>query len=227
MPGIVGLITGIPRPLAEQQLLRMVESLRHEPSYVCGTWIDERLGIYLGWVARKNSFSDGMPLQNERKETVLVFSGEEYPAPDTVRKLKEGGHDFPEHGPSYLVHLAEEDPEFPKGLNGIFNGILVSSASGIVTLFNDRYGLRRIYLHQAKDTFYFAAEAKAILAVCPELRAADPRGLGEFVSCGCVLEGRTIFKGVEVLPPGSAWVFRNTSLKKKNQYFHPKEWENQ
>ena len=36
-------------------------------------------------------------------------------------------------------------------------------------LFNDRYGMQRIYYHQSKDAFYFAAEAKAILAVRPEL----------------------------------------------------------
>ena len=38
-------------------------------------------------------------------------------------------------------------------------------------LFNDRYGMHRLYYHQAKEAFYFAAEAKAILAVRPELRA--------------------------------------------------------
>ena len=30
-----------------------------------------------------------------------------------------------------------------------------------VTLFNDRYGMHRIYYHEAKEAFYFAAEAKA------------------------------------------------------------------
>ena len=45
-------------------------------------------------------------------------------------------------------------------------------------LFNDRYGMQRIYCHESKDAFYFAAEAKAILAVRPELRRMDARGLG-------------------------------------------------
>ena len=92
-------------------------------------------------------------------------------------------------------------------------------------LFNDRYGLQRLYYHEAKDTFYFAAEAKAILKVRPELRSADPRGLGEFIVCGCVLENRTLFPGIHVLPPGSAWVFRGGQLEKKDAYFEPKEWE--
>ena len=73
---------------AERELLRMVEALRHEHFYVTGTWVDEQLGVYVGWVARKNSFSDGMPLRNERGDVVLVFSGEEYPEPGTVGHLK-------------------------------------------------------------------------------------------------------------------------------------------
>src|SRR5438309_293930 len=74
---------------------------------------------------------------------------------------------------------------------------------------------------------YFAAEAKAILAVRPELRRTDSRGLGEFISCGCVLENRTLFDGIRVLPPASAWVCRNGSVERKGEYFQPAEWENQ
>jgi asparagine synthase (glutamine-hydrolysing) len=98
---------------------------------------------------------------------------------------------------------------------------------GKATLFNDRFGMHRIYYHEAKDAFYFAAEAKAILAVHPELRCADPRGLGELVAFGCVLENRTIFQRIYALPPGSAWVFRHGSIESKSNYFKPSEWENQ
>jgi asparagine synthase (glutamine-hydrolysing) len=94
-------------------------------------------------------------------------------------------------------------------------------------LFNDRFGLQRIYYHESKDGFYFAAEAKAILKVRPELRALDPQGFGEFVSCGCVLENRSLFQGIYVLPPGSAWAFRGGVLERKASYFEPREWEEQ
>lgn len=227
MPGIVGLITKMPRERAERELLRMAEALRHESFYVVGTWIDQSLGVYVGWAARNGSFSDGMPLCNEKGDTTLVFSGEEYPEPGIARRLKERGHAVPEKGPSYLVHLYEEDPAFPAGLNGRFHGLLTDRSCGTTLLFNDRYGMHRIYYHEAKEAFYFAAEAKAILAVRPELRRADPRGLGEFVSCGCVLENRTLFKDVHALPPGSAWVFRNGALESKAAYFQSSEWENQ
>ncbi len=209
------------------QLLRMVETLRHESCYTTGTWIDESSGVYVGWAARKGSFSEGMPLRNERGDVVLAFSGEEFPEPGTAQRLKQQGHEFDVNRPSYLVHLYEEDPSFPAGLNGRFHGLLVDRNRGTAVLFNDRCGMHRIYYHESKDAFYFASEAKAILAVRPDLRRMDSRGFGEFISCGAVLENRTLFEGIHVLPPASAWVFRNGSIERKRNYFHPKEWEEQ
>ena len=145
MPGIVGLLTKKPREWAEPQLARMIESMRHESFYVTGTWIDESSGVYVGWVTRENSFSDGMPVRNERGDVVLVFSGEDYPEPETALRLKERGHEFEEGDASYLVHVYEDDVDFFKNLNGRFQGVIADRTRGIVTLFNDRFGLQRIY----------------------------------------------------------------------------------
>ncbi len=227
MPGIVGLVTNRPREWAEAQLKCMVETLGHESFYVTGVWTDASLGLYVGWVAREKSFSDGMPIRNERGDAVLVFSGEEYAKPATVAGLRERGHECELQGPSYLIHLYEEDKTFPKSLNGRFQGVIADCACGKVILFNDRFGLQRVYFHESKDAFYFAAEAKAILKVLPELRGIDPQGMGEFISCGCVLEGRTLFKGVETLPPASAWEFRGGALERRGTYFESREWEEQ
>jgi asparagine synthase (glutamine-hydrolysing) len=227
MPGLVGLITKMPRQWAEPQLLRMLETVRHESFYVSGTWIDESLGVYVGWVTRKGSFADGMPLGNERGDVTLVFSGEEFPEPGTASALRDRGHSFPQDGPSYLVHRYEDEPDFPKGLNGRFHGLVADRTNGTAKLFIDRYGMHRIYYHEAKEAFYFAAEAKAILAVRPELRVIDQRSLGEFIVCGCVLENRTLFPGIHVLPAGSLWSFRSGAIEKKTSYFEPREWEQQ
>ena len=227
MPGIVGLITNLPRERAEHELLTMVETLRHEPFYVAGTWIDESLGVYVGWVARKGSFSDGMPLANERGNAVLIFAGEDHPEPGIPARLKERGHAVEPDGPGYLIHLYEEDPTFPAGLNGFFHGLIADRTRETAVLFNDRFGMHRLYYHESKDAFYFAAEAKAILSLRPELRRINRQGLGEWIECGCVLENRTLFENLHVLPPASSWVFRNGSVERKATYFQPREWEEQ
>jgi asparagine synthase (glutamine-hydrolysing) len=227
MPGIVGLITKMPRELAERELLRMVGTLRHEQFYSTGTWIDEPLGVYVGWAARSGSFSDGMPLASEQRNAILVFSGEDHSEPGTPAKLKERGHVAKPDGPGYLIHLYEEDPTFPAGLSGWFHGLIADRTRGTTILFNDRFGMHRLYYHESKDAFYFAAEAKAILAVRPELRSVNPQGLGEWIECGCVLENRTLFENLHVLPQASAWVFRNGTLDRKASYFQPREWEEQ
>lgn len=227
MPGIVGLITKRPSSGAKAELAEMLKVVHHEDFYSSGTLVNESLGIYVGWTALKSSFSDCMPLRNEQESVSLVFSGEEYGDPLIAQKLRSRGHRIGPGESAYLVHQYEEEPNFIQNLNGMFHGIIVDSARGVVELFNDRYGMHRLYYHESKDAFYFAAEAKAILAVRPELRTCDTRSLGEFVACSCVLEDRTIFKDIKVLPAASLWTFKQASLESRNTYFEPRQWEEQ
>src|SRR5437899_549293 len=168
MPGLVGLVTKMPRERAEAELGRMLESIRHEPCYRTGTWIDESAGVYVGWALRAKSLADALPICNEKGDVVLIVSGEEFPDPETLCHLKRRGHRFRDGGPSYLVHAFEEDQSFPAGLNGRFHGIVTDRNRDATTLFNDRYGMHRVYCHESPEAFYFAVEAKAILAVRPE-----------------------------------------------------------
>jgi len=205
----------------------MLASMKHESFYVTGTWVDETMGIYLGWSAAENCFACKMPVYSEDRKTILVFSGEEFPDAGAARRLKEHGHVFKANTAEYLVHLYEDDPGFPVSLNGRFHGLVVDTARRCAALFNDRYGMHRIYYHESRKGFYFAGEAKALLSVHPHLRSLDLRSLGEFLACGCVLENRTLFKGIQVLPCAAKWTFENGGVAHKGSYFQPREWEEQ
>src|SRR5208337_2935074 len=102
------------------------------------------------------------PLYNEARDVCLVFCGEDFPESGLAQHLKERGHVFDVEGPSYIVHQYEEDPSWLARLNGKFQGLLTDKQRTTATLFNDRYGLHRIYYYEGNETFYFAAEAKAI-----------------------------------------------------------------
>jgi asparagine synthase (glutamine-hydrolysing) len=224
MPGLVIISTRMPADSARAELSRMLAAMRHETFYNSGVWIDEELGLYVGWTAIAGSFSDGGPLVTERGDVVLLFSGEDYTAPSSRRRV--AGRAMGDRRSSYLLHFAEQGSSFPAQLNGRFHGLAVDRRHRRVSLFNDRYGMHRLYHHQTTDATYFAAEAKAILAVRPETRAVEPRSLGEVLSCGCVLENRTLFKGIGVLPGGSLWSLENGTAV-PGSYFVPTEWEHQ
>src|SRR5438045_2284357 len=124
MPGLVGLVTRMPADRARAELRQMLGVMCHESFYSSGTWIDEGLGVYVGWTALPGSFADTVPQENESGDLILLFSGEEY-STDAPERLRTQGHVLGEAESSYLVHLAEEDHSFPAQLNGLFHGILV------------------------------------------------------------------------------------------------------
>ena len=217
----------MPAPEARVELAEMMRVLRHESFYVLRTWIDEELGIYLGWSARQGSFSDSDAHVNETGDVALIFSGEEYPEPGTPQRLAQRGHHIGDAEASYLVHLYEDEAAFPANLNGRFHGVVIDRRRRSALLFNDRFGMNRVYVHECADGIYFAAEAKAILAVRPELRTIDAQGLGESITLGCVVQNRTLFKGLQLLPGASAWTFQGARLCRKATYFDPSEWESQ
>ena len=67
---------------------------------------------------------------------------------------------------------------FIERLNGWFSGVLVDLRKQIVVVFNDRYGVNRVYYHETPDGFYFSSEAKSLLKVLPGLRQSGFQRLG-------------------------------------------------
>jgi asparagine synthase (glutamine-hydrolysing) len=228
MPGIAGIIAKSSLEITPNAHQDMLKCMIHEKFYNSGSYINNHLRIRCGWVNINNSFSDCMPVWNEKKDICLIFSGENYFDQSEVDSLKARGHEFNTENASYLVHLYEEiGIDFLKKLNGYFCGILINLSEGKIILFNDRYGLNRIYYHENKEFLYFASEAKSLLKVLPNMRSLDMSSLGEFISLDCTLENRTLFSGINLVPAGSAWTFSLNNPISKKLYFEAREWEEQ
>jgi asparagine synthase (glutamine-hydrolysing) len=226
MPGIVGIIGHGPATDCENLVRSMVGSMRHERFYSSGTYSVPQLGVYAGWVAHDDSFAAGQPFLNEQRDIALIFSGECFMDPKTPANLRRKGGEIGNNN-GWLVHLYEEDGErFPERLNGLFSGLLIDQRQKKAFLFNDRYGSERIYWHETSDAVYFASEAKALLSILPELRAFDEQGVAQFLTYGCTVEGRTLFRDIRLLPGASLWSFEGRNRGKKT-YFFPAIWESQ
>src|ERR1019366_52700 len=227
MSAIAGVINRKHTAGYERAVKDMVAVMRHESFYTTGTFYDPELEVFVGWVAHENSFADRQAFQNEHKDITLVFSGECFVDAKTKNQIKQNGHSFSETGGDCLVHLYEDEGEkFFEKLNGLFSGLLIDQRQRKVFLFNDRFGMERIYWHETSDAFYFASEAKSLLRILPELREFDPEGATQFLTFGSTLDGRTLFRGIQMLPGGSLWKFANGQCTRE-KYFSPTAWESQ
>ena len=226
MPGITGIISKHITGSEEAQLDKMVGSMMYEPFYREGKFMDRKNGFFVGHVAIEGSFADCMPVFNETKDLALFLTGECYMDSALINGLKPN-HDFNPDNASYLIHLYEEQgDDFFRNLNGWCNGLILDTKNGRAILFNDRFGMRRLYCHESEHAFLFASEAKALLAAYPALRRPDIKSIAEFLVYDCVLENRTYFSDIFLLPQASAWTLGRGEIRKR-QYFDPKALENQ
>ena len=206
----------------------MAKCMMHESFYTEGTYSNEELGLWFGWVNQEGSFSDCLPIWNEKKDICLFFSGEDFTDQADIDALRRRGHEFGSDDASYLVHLYEETGfTFLEKLNGWFSGVLLDLRERKLVLFNDRYGVNRLYYHENANGFYFSSEAKSLLRILPETRQLDLRSLGEVLCCEAILQNRTLFSAISLAPAASAWVFSRGEPVKKKTYFKPEAWENQ
>lgn len=229
MPGIVGIIDKNENKEKNlQDIDKMLDTMLHESFYSHGKISFEELGIYIGWITHKDSSLDCMPIYNESKDLILFFSGEHFPDSSDISDLKQKQHTFQDGNASYLIHLYEDrKKDFYKTLNGKYNGVLIDKKNKRATIFNDRFGFQRMYYYEIKDKLIFSSEAKAILKICPECRSLRMDSLGQFFSFNCVLENKTLFENIYLLPGASKWIINKNRNIKKETYFHPDEWENQ
>ena len=225
MPGILGIIG--PRPPEQcQRLVRaMMTPMLHEPGYASGSYSVPELQIYCGWTAHQNSFAAQQIFTNREGDISLLISGECFPGGTAPALANSTESEKVAGGSSWLIQLYEEQGErFFENLNGLFSGLLIDRRKRKLFLFNDRYGMERIYWHETDDEFYFASEAKALLSVLPQVREFDLEGVVQLLTFGCTLGSRTLFRGIETLPAGSLWRFENKG-RAKGKYFSPHRWE--
>jgi len=228
MPGIAGIIAKRPVESAASLIDKMVKTIARGPASSSGTYLHAATGLGIGWALHKGSFGDCLPAWNGKKDLAVFFAGENFADAGEIEALGAKGAGLRAGGAGYLPYLVERRGEnFAENLNGFFSGLVLDVSQNKLVLFNDRYGLGRIYWHENADAFFFASEAKALLSILPAIRQLDPTGFSEFLTCGCALQNRTLYKDVFLAPPASKWTFSKGQPVRKETYFRKETWENQ
>jgi asparagine synthase (glutamine-hydrolysing) len=227
MPGIAG-IFGRPRQGDAAVLLdTMITWLGRNRSDRCGSYTSSELEVAIGGTSVENGAQSCVPTWNQERTVLICLAGNHYPQHPTLSAKDWRSGKLACLGHRIIDSYQDSGIDCLTQLNGWFSGVLLDLPRKRAMLFIDRFGFERIYYCERSECLWFSSEAKALLKVIPESRCLDETGLGEYLACGCVLENRTLFKGLRLLPPGAVWTFEAGRPIAKDKYFDQKAWESQ
>jgi asparagine synthase (glutamine-hydrolysing) len=183
---------------------------------------NDSLGIGFQWYSKETDTNCGLVWNDSRDVGALVFG-------DIIREKEWLGGPDSRRNPGFkFIELYEKGhPHFLEKINGRFHGLIIDLRAKCVLLFNDRYGLQRLYLTEQDGVTYFSSDARTLLRSFPKTESILPESLGEWISFSAVINYKSLFPGITLLSPASVWEFSPGSICNKRQYFHKASWENQ
>jgi asparagine synthase (glutamine-hydrolysing) len=207
--GIAGVLLSSPDLPVDAGLLRgMGDAIAHRGPDAEGFWSEPGVGL----VHRRLSIIDlaggDQPIANEDGSLQVVFNGEIYNFQELRAGLEARGHRFRTRSDTeVLVHLYEEHGEhLVERLRGMFAFALWDRPRRRLLLARDRLGIKPLYVYRDGEKLLFASEPKALLAHPGLTAEVDPAALEDYLAFGMVPGRRSIFRGVEKLPPAHVLV---------------------
>jgi asparagine synthase (glutamine-hydrolysing) len=176
--------------------------------------------LQAGWVGGADVPEDGGVGASESGDIVVLFRGE------ALWGGADGAGSWWSVDELARAYEREGIDRLLAGLEGTFTGLVIDQRQHRAFLFNDRYGVDRLYWCERDGDTYFASEAKALLNVLPELRRFDPDGVAQVLALGHPIEGRTLFQHVGSAPAATLWTIDGAACR-KSTYFTPASWESQ
>ncbi len=222
MCGIAGFCGPDVRPEDARPLLeRMIGTLAHRGPDGVGFHLGERAGLAHARLSVIDLVTGDQPMHNPRADAWVSFNGEIFNHLELRRELEAVGHHFRTRSDTEVIlHLYDRyGDSFVEHLNGQFAIALWDGRRQRLVLARDRTGIRPLYLCHARGRTWFASEPKALLAVLPELRSLDPLGLAQTLTYWSTLEPRTVFAGMESLPPGCLMAIERNGARTTRRYW--------
>lgn len=145
------------------------------------------------------------PVANETGDVVVVFNGAIHNYIELRAQLQARGHVFrTQTDTEVIVHAYEEwGPECARRFNGMWAYAIWDRRQRQLVCSRDRFGIKPFVFAREGGTFFFASEAKAILATGEVQAVADQAFVRRFLLSDLPVNGNgTAFEGIEQLPPG-------------------------
>lgn len=112
--------------------------------------------------------------------------------------------------------------DFLSDIDGYYAAVFYDKKENKVYLITDRYGFKPLYWAMINEDLVWSSELKGFLGHIYFKPAIDHQAVAEFFDIGYLLENRTWFEGIELVPPASVLTF---DLKKsKTEIVHYWSW---
>ena len=145
------------------------------------------------------------PMLSPDRTIGIVFNGAIYNFHDLRRELKEAGWSFvSETDTEVLLHgyRAWGIDGLVSRLRGMFAFAIWDDPERKLLLVRDRLGVKPLLFSRSHDRIVFASTSRA-LQQAGFAADLDPVAVAEFLQLGFVTEGRSIYSGIDKLPPAS------------------------
>jgi asparagine synthase (glutamine-hydrolysing) len=184
----------------------MADAMAHRGPDDRGTWACADAAFGFRRLAIVDLADGRQPMANEDGSVVVVFNGEIYNHVDLRRELERCGHRFAtDHSDTeVLVHGFEQWglDMLPK-LNGMYAFAILDTRERALILARDRLGIKPLYVAEANGILLFASEIRGLAASGLLTLEPEPCGILEYLTLMNNWRGRTPFRGVSMLAPGT------------------------
>jgi len=205
MCGIAGVLNlKNPGSISLDLIKRMIAALYHRGPDESGIYLDDRIGLGHARLSIIDLSGGSQPIHNEDETLWIVYNGEVFNYPELRDDLLKKGHLFyTSTDTEVILHLYEEEgTSCLDHLNGQFALAIWDVREKELFLARDRIGIRPLYYTVQDNLILFASEIKSIFTAEQVPREIDPTAMDQIFTFWTTLPGRTIFKGINELPPG-------------------------
>jgi len=160
------------------------------------------------------------PMTNEDGSIIVVYNGEIWNYRALRSELVQLGHRFAtESDTEVLVHGFEEwGLRLAERLDGMFAFAIWDEARATVYLARDRLGKKPLYIGHTEDGLAFGSDARSVLLVTGRRPEIAIERVPEYLFQRYLVSPRTLFAGIERVPPGHAVTYDRNSYEVKRYW---------
>ncbi|MDE3066476.1 MAG: asparagine synthase (glutamine-hydrolyzing) [Verrucomicrobiota bacterium] len=221
MCGIVGILEqGDREPIRQRELRRMLAAIRHRGPDEFGLFLHRRVGLGSARLSIIDLSTGQQPISTGDENLWIVFNGEIFNYLELREELEALGHRFrTQSDTEVLLHAFEQfGPQCLERLNGQFAFAVWNVREETLFLARDRLGVRPLFYTVSGNRLIFASEIKAILTQRRVRAEIDSAVLGEVFTYWAPLSPRTIFRGIDEIPPGHYLIARQGEMTVKGYW---------